>query len=320
MFKVKLGRTGVEVPAISLGTWGHGGLNVIAGKFSTGWAGHDDTLALGALKRANELGITHWDTADVYGSGRAEQLIGTLWGEIPRDRIFLATKVGWARGPGGQFYEPPHMRSQMESSLRNLKTDVIDLYYLHHCNFGQNDEYFDDALAEVLRFRDEGKIRFVGLSDWNLGKIMKFIDRVDPDVVQPYRNAMDDDWIASGLADWIAKHDAGVAFFSPLKHGLLLGKYDRPPRFPEGDHRRNVKDFEDPAIIRAMQAARVKLEERFAARPQPVLHSLLGALLPDAPTGCVLLGMRTPAHVESAASFDAPLSKEEAEFVQRLYR
>ena len=319
MFKVRLGKTGVEVPAISLGTWGHGGLNKI-GPVSVGWAGHDDELAVAALEKAYQAGITHWDTADVYGNGRSEELIGGMWNRVPRDRIFLATKVGWDPGPYGHYYHPQHMRAQLIRSLRNLRTDVVDLYYLHHCGFGKSDEYFDDALEQVRRFEEEGKIRFVGLSDWNLTKIMRFIDRVDPDVVQPYRNVMDDTWEASGLMQWVAKHDAGVAFFSPIKHGLLLGKYDRPQHFPEGDYRSNVKDFEDAAVIRKMQENRAKLAERFAGRPQPVLHPLLGALLLDAPTGCVLLGMRNPGQVESAASFDRPLTKEEAELVRELYR
>jgi len=111
----------------------------------------------------------------------------------------------------------------MRASLRNLRTDVIDLYYFQPLRLWANDEYFDDALAVMRRFRDEGKIRFIGLSDWDGRKIMKFIERADPDAVQPYRNVIDDDYESSGLKAWVESHDLGVAFFSPLKHGLLLG-------------------------------------------------------------------------------------------------
>jgi aryl-alcohol dehydrogenase-like predicted oxidoreductase len=72
------------------------------------------------------------------------------------------------------------------------------------------------------RLRDEGKVRFVGLSDWDGSKIMQYVERVDPDAVQPYRNLVDDDYESSGLKAYVDAHDLGVAFFSPLKHGLLL--------------------------------------------------------------------------------------------------
>jgi aryl-alcohol dehydrogenase-like predicted oxidoreductase len=208
------------------------------------------------------------------------------------------------------------MRAQLVRSLKNLRTDVVDLYYLHHCHFGSSGEYFDDALAEMRRFKEEGKIRFIGLSDWNLGKIMRYIDRVDPDVVQPYRCAKDDAWESSGLKKWIADHDRGVAFFSPLKHGLLLGKYDRPQTFPEGDFRRNVAEFGDAAALEKIKQNKAKIEERLG---RPVMHALITALLADAPTGCVLLGMRNAGQVEAASAIDTQLSEDEARWVRSLY-
>lgn len=319
MRRVTLGRTGVSVPAVSLGTWGYSGANTNNG-VSVGWTGHDDDLARRALVRAAAEGIDHWDTADVYGNGRSEELIGGMWGEVRRSDIFLATKVGWDKGGHEHFYHPDVIRTNFERSLRLLRTDVIDLYYLHHCDFGPADEYLDDALALVRRFREEGKVRFVGLSDWEAPKIMRFIDKVNPDVVQPYRNVIDDDFAESGLRDWIARHDAGVAFFSPIMHGLLLGKYDAPVSFPEGDFRSNVGGFGDPAVIDRMKRARRSVEARWPSLPQPVLHALVGALLADAPTGCVLLGQRNPSQVASAAAVGEPLSADDASWVRRIYR
>ena len=93
MRRIRLGRTDTEVSSISVGTWGHGGARSVGGR-PVGWSGHDDRQAAAALRRAYELGLNHWDTADVYGNGQAESLIGALWGDIPRDDIFLASKVG----------------------------------------------------------------------------------------------------------------------------------------------------------------------------------------------------------------------------------
>jgi aryl-alcohol dehydrogenase-like predicted oxidoreductase len=317
MRKTRFGRTNVQVPTVSLGTWSHGGPRKSEG-VSVGWSGHDDRAAKEALVAAWRNGITHWDTADAYGDGQSEELIGEVWSEVPRKEIFLATKFGWVREPGTHWYEPKFMRKQCDRSLQKLRTDVIDLYYFHHCDFGPNDEYFDDALATMRKLREEGKFRFLGLSDWDSRKIMKFIERADPDVVQPYRNILDDRYQSSGLKKWVDEHDLGVAFFSPIKHGLLLGKYETPAEFPDGDMRSRVKEFKDPAALERFKAAAAAMRKRFD-RPEPVLHAVLGALLTDNPTACVLLGQRTPKQVEAAAKVGEALSAEDAAWVQKMY-
>lgn len=319
MQQITLGRTNQKVSAVSLGTWAHGGPNT-SGTASVGWTGHDDQLAKAALVKSWELGINHWDTADVYGNGHSEKLIGQTWDQVPRREIFLASKVGWYQGDYPHFYHPDLMRQQLEASLRNLQVEVLDLYYFHHCLFGKKQEYLDDALELMLRFRDEGKIRFIGLSDWNLSKIMAVIDRINPDVVQPYRNVHDDTYQSSGLKDWIGENNAGVVFFSPLRHGLLTGKYDRPTTFPKGDFRSNVKEFTDSRFIDRMKINKSLLEERFTSHPQPVLHGLTGALLSDAPTGCVLLGQRNPDQVSAAATLGEPLEATDARWIFDLYQ
>ncbi|HUP45910.1 MAG TPA: aldo/keto reductase [Thermoanaerobaculia bacterium] len=319
MRHIRLGRTNVEVPTVSLGTWGHGGPLVSEGA-SVGWSGHDDDAAKRALVAAHRAGITHWDTADAYGDGHAETLIGEVFGEVPRRDIFLATKFGWVREPGTHYYDPGFMRKQCDRSLRNLKTDVIDLYYFHHCDFGPNDEYFDDALAVMRSLRDQGKIRFVGLSDWDSKKIMKFIRRADPDVVQPYRNLIDDDYEESGLKNWVDDHDLGVAFFSPIKHGLLLGKYQEAKQFPEGDFRRGVAAFNDPEAIARYRRAAEAMRKHFDGHSEPVLHAVIGALLTGNETACVLLGQRNEQQVRAASAVGEPLSPDEAAWVRRVYR
>lgn len=320
MRTIRFGRTNVQVPAISLGTWGHGGPNVNEGA-SVGWTGHDDNLAKEALVEAHRRGITHWDTADAYGRGHAEELIGEVFAAgVPRSEIFLASKFGWVKGPSGHWYDPAFLREQCEASLRNMRTDVLDVYYFHHCDFGPDDIWFDDALATMRRLREEGKIRFIGLSDWDAPKIMRFIERVDPDVVQPYRNLLDDEYESSGLKSYVDAHDLGVAFFSPLKHGLLLGKYDAPQNFGEGDFRSNIADFRDAEVIARMKRAAAAVREKFAAHPEPVLHAVTGALLTDNPTATILLGQRNRRQVDAAAAVGDALSASEAEWVRGVYR
>ena len=317
---VKLGRTGERVSRISLGTWSYGGSNTLNEDNPIGWSGQDDKDSTKALMKAYESGINHWDTADVYGDGHSEKIIGSVWAELPRNEIFLATKVGWDMGSYNHWYHPKHMRANMDRSLKNLKTDNVDLMYLHHCNFGKNKEYFDSALEVVNRFKEEGKTKFIGLSDWSLKKIMEFIEPCNPDVIQPYRNVMDDTYSETGLKDFIDSNDLGVCFFSPIKHGLLTGKYSEPTVFEAGDFRTRIKDFVDQDIIDQMKLNKYKLESKFSDHLEPVMHGLIDALLTDAPTGCVLLGQRNTTQVESATSLGFALSEEEASWVKNLYQ
>jgi myo-inositol catabolism protein IolS len=319
MQQIRLGRTGVEVPAIGVGTWSHGGANVDERDESVGWSGQDDEESRRALLTAHRHGLTHWDTADVYGEGHAEALIGSLWERVPRDEIFLASKVGYDRGGHPHAYHPDLVRDHLERSLRLLRTDVIDLYYLHHCDFGPGDRYLDGALEVLRRARDEGKVRFLGLSDWDNAEVARLAPRVDPDVVQPFRNLWDDSYAASGLERWVEENDAGVCFFSPLKHGLLLGKYETPQEFPQGDFRRNIPQFADAAALAALRRAADGARRLFPEHPNPVLHAVVDALLTGVRGACVLLGQRNPRQAQAAATLGEPLSEDEAAAVRRLY-
>ncbi|HEX6642468.1 MAG TPA: aldo/keto reductase, partial [Thermoanaerobaculia bacterium] len=255
------------------------------------------------------------------GDGHAEELIGEVWDDVPRGEIFLATKFGYIQGPEKHPYDPKFMREQAERSLRNMRTDVLDLYYFHHCDFGPDDRYFDGALEAMHRLRDEGKVRFIGLSDWDGTRLMRFIERVDPDVVQPYRNLVDDDYESSGMKQWVDTHDLGVAFFSPLKHGLLLGKYKETVDHGKGDFRSNVADFRDPEAIARYQRAAAAMREKFGnVSEEPVMHAVVGALLTGNPTACVLLGQRSAKQVAAAAKVGEALSEDDARWVAAQYR
>ena len=171
----------------------------------------------------------------------------------------------------------------------------------------------------IRRFQDEGKTRFVGLSDWSSEKIMDFIVRCDPDVVQPLRNVMDDTYESSGLKNYIETHNLGICFFSPLKHGLLTGKYKQPAVFLEGDHRARIKEFQNPQFLEKMLSNKTLLKKRFSNHPNPVLHGLVDSLLFNAPTGCALLGQRNVLQVQAASTVGEILTVEDAGWVKALY-
>ena len=319
MKRIRLGKSNIEVPTVSLGTWAHGGPSTVSGR-PVGWFGVDEDEALASLLAAFESGITHWDTADVYGDGRAEQLIGRAWEHLSRDDVILASKVGWDPGSHSHYYHPEQIRRQLEASLRHLRTDYLDLYYLHHCDFGPNAEYLDEAVELLRRFRDQGKIRSIGLSDWKPELILKYGERVAPDVIQTYRNVVDDAYESSGLKAWVDANDVGAVFFSPLKHALLLGIFEGPVTFGHGDHRSALPDFRDFKLISRLRACRNELERRYQDHEEPVLSALVGALLSDSPTGCALVGLHRREHVASAARIGDPLPTEEARWVRQLYQ
>ena len=319
MRKIILGRTEASVSAISLGTWAFGGENKV-GKKSVGWANQSDRDSRSVLIKAWGKNINHWDTADVYGEGHSERIIGSMWEDIPRNSIFLATKVGWDMGPFSHWYHPKHMKKKIEESLTNLKTDYIDLLYLHHCNFGKQDEYFDDAVEVLKSFQSQGKIRFTGLSDWSNERIVKYLDACSPDVIQPYRNIMDNTYEKSGLKNIVNKNNLGVCFFSPLKHGLLTGKYKTTAVFKDGDHRSGIKDFQNKNKIKKIMLNCEKLEKKFSHYENPIMHGIVNALFFDSPTGCVLLGQRNIKQVETASSLGEILSEEDTNWVKSLYK
>lgn len=319
MRRIRLGKTEEQISAVGLGSWAHGGPRFVGGK-AIGWYGTNDRLVRMSLVKAHEVGIDHWDTADVYGDGHAETLIGQVWKQVPRDEVFLASKVGWDPGPFGHFYHPQQIERQLERSLRLLGTDYLDLYYFHHCEFGPDDAYLDDAIAAFQRFKEQGKIRYIGLSDWKSEKLLRFADRIRPDVVQVYRNVADDRYFESGLADWVAANDAGAIFFSVLRHGLLLGLFEGPVTFGAGDHRNDIADFRDVVLLDRLRQCRRQLEQRYRDQAEPVLHGLIGAVLADVETGGVLLGMHRPSQAVAASEIGDVISAEDAAWLRGLYR
>jgi aryl-alcohol dehydrogenase-like predicted oxidoreductase len=322
MEQITLGRTNAEISAIGVGTWAHGGPKRVKGH-QVGWSGHDEGQAREALVEAFESGIDHFDTADVYGDGQAERIIGSLWNRIPRDRVFLASKVGWDPGPYERFYHPDLVTARLERSLELLKTDYLDLYYLHHCDFGPDDRHLAPVLENLDRARQAGKFRFLGLSDWSSAKVLRVGPAVDPDVVQIYRNVIDDQYRTSGLESWVGKQNIGAVFFSALKHGVLLGKYDKPTEFDPGDMRNEIAEFRDREVLERFSDCRQAVQKRFIRHPEPVLHALTDALLTGgAAEGneCVLVGMRNPQQALAAAQLGTALSPAQADWVRAIYR
>ncbi|KWX02283.1 Aldo/keto reductase [Carbonactinospora thermoautotrophica] len=158
----RLGESGIEVFPLGMGCWAIGGPDTNLG-LPMGWGTADDDASLRGLVRAFELGANLFDTADVYGHGRSERLLGRLLREVPRERVVVTSKVGYFAGTAPNAYSPLHMRHQLEQTLENLGTDYLDVYFLHNFHFGPGDEYLMPAVEQMRRFQTEGLVRAVGM-------------------------------------------------------------------------------------------------------------------------------------------------------------
>jgi aryl-alcohol dehydrogenase-like predicted oxidoreductase len=306
-----LGKSGIRVSEIGIGCWAIGGADWNLG-LEMGWAEVDSEEAVRGLEAAMDLGANHFDTADVYGHGRSERLIGQALTNVDRRQVIIGTKVGYFSGTAPNAYHPLHLRHQLEMSLSNLRTEYVDIYYLHNFNFGANDVYLDDAIDTLNRLKEEGKIRAKGLrgphryaperlthGEAPSDKVTKFqavAEKVEPDVVQVRYNMLTPsprvaDW---DIFRWAEQRKIGVVVNKPLAQGLLLDKYDpfSPPQFAPGDHRRRKAWFTPEAL--AILRGRLKpIKMRFGGAPLDLARVALQFCLARSQQCCVLAGFRS---------------------------
>lgn len=316
----KIGNTDVEISEISLGCWTMGGLNWVDG-VPNGWADVNEVEVAEAINYALDHGVNHFDNADVYGNGRAERMLARVLGSRTKD-VTIATKVGWFPGTADHAFEPLHIRHQCEQSLINLKRDYIDLYYFHHGNFGNKDEYLDDAVEVMYKLKEEGKIRLIGQSAYSHNDFVKLIPKVKPDAIQSFASALDDRFVADDTPTRQMLEEKNVSFiaFGPLAQGLLLGKYskDNPPKFEPGDHRANAKRF-SPENLDKLEPQINQLKEHFGSSQEALVRVALQYLLHYNVVGAVIPGFRNLNQVKvNLSAMDKPLTDDEFNLIKRI--
>lgn len=318
----KLGKSDIEVSEISLGCWTMGGLNWVNGD-PNGWADVNENEVREAINYAIDNGVNHFDNADVYGNGRAERMLARILGKRTNNFI-IATKVGWFPGTANHAYEPQHIRHQCEQSLVNLNRNYIDLYYFHHGNFGNHDEYLDDAIQVMYKLRDEGKIRLIGQSAYSHNDFQKLIPKVKPDVIQSFSSAIDDRFLQEGTPTRKLLDENNISFvaFGPLAQGLLLDKYKKgnPPKFEEGDHRKKSSKFSKEYLTK-LEPIIEKLKTKFGSSVEELSRAALQYLLHYKQVGCVIPGFRNLKQVKAnLAGQDKPLTDEEFIYIKNLFK
>ena len=230
MFQVgkrRLGRNGPEVSAIGLGCMG----------MSEFYGSGSEQESIATIHHAIERGVTFLDTADMYGVGRNEELVGRAIRDR-REQVFLATKFGNVRGPAGEFLgvkgDPDYVRSACEASLKRLGVETIDLYYQHRVD---PNVPIEDTIGAMARLKEEGKIRFLGLSEAAPRTIRRAAAVATISAVQTELSLWSRDAEAEVLPT-VRELGIGYVAYSPLGRGFLTGQIKSPDDFAEDDFRK----------------------------------------------------------------------------------
>ena len=285
----QLGHTDLELTTIGLGTWAIGGPN-----WEYGWGPQNDNEAIGAILTALDKGINWIDTAAAYGLGHSEELIGKALKQATQ-KPFIATKCSLRWDQKGQIInclEGQSIREECHASLKRLGIDVIDLYQIH---WPRPDKDIEQAWEEMAKLIEQGKTRYIGVSNANLEQI-KRMKKIHPVAsLQPHYNMLHRE-VEDQLLGYCAENKIGIVAYSPMERGLLTGKFsqERLAGLALHDHRRRSPDFHEPqfsATLELVERLRsiaerngvslAQLAINWVLRRSEVTAAIVGARRPD---------------------------------------
>jgi aryl-alcohol dehydrogenase-like predicted oxidoreductase len=261
-----LGTSGLELTVIGLGTWAIGGPD-----WQYGWGPQTDQDSIATIHRALDLGINWIDTAAAYGLGRSEEVVGKAV-KGRRDKVILATKCSLTWDPGQRVIinnlKAASVRAEIEASLRRLSTDHIDLYQIH---WPDPEPDIEEGWEEISRAVKAGKIRFAGVSNFNVAQ-MKRIAKIHPiaSLQPPYSMLRRD--VEQEILPFCKANGIGVICYSPMQMGILTGGFtrERAAALPKNDQRSRNPNYSEPAL-----SANLELVEKLG--PIAVRHGAVAA-------------------------------------------
>ncbi len=251
MEKRKLGNSDLEITRVGFGAWAIGGSG-----WDFAWGDQDDKESIEAIHKALDMGINWIDTAAVYGIGHSEEVVAKALKEYGGNKPYVFTKcvMVWDRnGHVRKVHDPESIRQECEDSLRRLQTDTIDLYQIHWPPDDDN-EKIKPAWEMLAKLKEEGKVRYIGVSNFNVEqmKIAESIAQITS--LQPKYSLISRD-IEKEILPYTHKQNIGVIVYSPMGSGILTGKYNREniEKLPDDDWRKNSRDFNEPNLTKNLK-------------------------------------------------------------------
>jgi len=310
-----LGGSGITTSALGLGCWAIGGPFTMDGH-QDGWGQVDDAESIRAIRRAVDLGVTLFDTADAYGTGHSEEVLGKALKPVRRE-VVIATKGGFTydreqRALTGQDWSPAYIRRALEASLKRLGTDYIDLYQLHTGFIP--DEAVEPVFGEMERLKAEGKLRTYGWSTYTREKVELFAAKTGGTVIQTKANlfSYDDEAVKACEANNFACLNN-----SPLAMGFLSGKFSQATRFERDDVRASAFDwteyFEDGKPKPEFLARMARVRDVLTSGGRTAAQGALAWLWAKSEVNIPIPGFKTVVQAEENARAMAfgPLSSEQ---------
>jgi aryl-alcohol dehydrogenase-like predicted oxidoreductase len=304
-----LGRSGLQVSRIAFGTWQLGG----------DWGQFEEATAIAAIRRARELGVNFFDTAQAYGFGASERLLGkALRDELTRnrDQLVIATKGGLRMTDTGLVRDasPEWLREGVDASLAALGVDHIDLYQVHWPDPKVSVAETAGALRDLVA---EGKIGHVGVSNYSAEQMAEFAKTLPVETVQPpyhlFRREIEDDVLPYSQAN-----NVGVLVYGPLAHGLLSGTLNEKTTFASDDWRSKSGVFTGDTYRRNLAAVRA-LEKLAADRGMTVSQLAIAWTLANPAVHVAIVGARRANHIEeSIASVDISLTSADLAEIDKI--
>ena len=244
----QLGNSDLAITTLGIGAWAMGG-----GGWAFGWGPQDDDASIQAIRAGLDAGINWIDTAAVYGLGHAEEVVGrALDGVSPKPYVFTKCARVWGEdGKIGKCLQRDSVRRECEASLRRLKIDVIDLYQMH---WPEPDEDVEEGWEAMVTLKEEGKVRWIGVSNFNVQQLARVQAIAPVTSLQPPYNIVTPD-VEAELLPYCQAHNIGVIVYSPMKSGLLTGKMtrERIAAMPPDDFRQRTPNFQEPLLTRNLE-------------------------------------------------------------------
>lgn len=302
----QLGNTDLHITPIGFGAWAIGG-----GEWAGGWGSQDDRESIAAINRALDLGINWIDTAPAYGLGRSERVVAqALRGRSERPYIFTKCAIRWR--DDRSIYNSltaESVREEVENSLRRLETDVIDLYQIH---WPDPAEQIEEAWSTMAELQREGKLRYIGVSNFNVEQIRRLQAIAPVASLQPPYSLIKPE-VEEHLLPFCLEQQIGVIVYSPMMSGLLTGKMtrERIAQMPDDDWRQSNPEFQEPRLTRNLELVEVlrSIGARHGRSPGEV--AVAWTLRHPAVTGAIV-GARRPSQIEgTVGAADFRLSPEE---------